>query len=142
MFEWHGWAVVVPSPGAEDDEDADNRSVGILSAVQKYLDEQAPVVNEVLDWRWQNGQMHVWVAGCHNHPTTKPHDVLTRISLLAPAATGCFTRSITVSMTTGRAECCDEAPSRSRSRKHFRPTWAQSRTRIPAPARGWFMARR
>ena len=88
VFEWHGWAVVVASPGVEDDEDADNRSTGILSAVQEYLNGQAPVVDEVLDWRWQNGQMHVWVAGCHNHPTMEPHDVLTRIGLLAPGSYG------------------------------------------------------
>ena len=88
MFEWHGWAVVVPSPGTEDDEDADSRATEILSAVQEYLNEQTPVANEVLDWRWQNGQMHVWVAGCHNHPTVTPQDVLTRIGLLAPGSYG------------------------------------------------------
>ncbi|MGH3478798.1 MAG: Imm7 family immunity protein, partial [Nocardioidaceae bacterium] len=88
MFEWHGWAVVVASPGAEDDEEADNRSTEVLSAVQGYLNGQTQVANEVLDWRWQNAQMHVWVAGCHNHPTMKPRDVFMRIGLLAPGSYG------------------------------------------------------
>lgn len=88
MFEWHGWAVVVASPGAEDDEDADDRSTEILAAVQAYLDGQATVPNELLDWRIQNGQMHVWMTGCHNHPTMTPYDVLTHIGLLAPGSYG------------------------------------------------------
>jgi hypothetical protein len=133
-FEWHGWAVVVASPGVEDDEEADIRSTNVLVAVQEYLNGQTPDVNEVLDWRWQNGQMHVWIGGCHNHPTTKPQDVLTRIGHLAPAATDCSTRSTTGSTKTGRAASCDKAPCRSRRRTPCRPTWAPSRTPNPAVA--------
>jgi hypothetical protein len=88
MFEWHGWAVIVASPEAADDKAAEARQDNVESAIQGLLDVQPSVFNEVVDCRRANGQMHVWLAGCHNHPSPEPYDLFEQIAELAPGSYG------------------------------------------------------
>jgi hypothetical protein len=86
-FEWHGWIRVVASPLADDDEVTDAAAV-VVSSVQDYLDALEPVDNEVLEWRHHNGAMHVWMAGCHNHPSPEPFTLFEHIGRMAPGSYG------------------------------------------------------
>jgi hypothetical protein len=88
MFEWHGWAVIAASPSAADDDAADTRAIQVLADVQAFLDAQSQVHNEVLDWRFVNGDMHVWIAGGHNHPTSTPHSLFQTLGDLAQGSYG------------------------------------------------------
>ena len=88
MFEWHGWAVIVASTSAADDDVADTRSRQILADVQGFLDARPQVHNEVLDWQLVNGDMHVWIAGGHNHPSSTPHSLFQTLGELAPGSYG------------------------------------------------------
>jgi hypothetical protein len=88
MFEWHGWAVIVASPGTADDEATDARQDIAEAAIQRLFDGRPPVVNEVADCRQANGQMHVWLAGCHNHPSPAPYELFEQIGHLAPGSYG------------------------------------------------------
>jgi hypothetical protein len=56
--------------------------------MQGFLDAQPQVHNEVLDWRLVNGDMHVWIAGGHNHPSSTPHSLFQTLGELAPGSYG------------------------------------------------------
>ena len=87
MFEWHGWAVVVASAAADDDEVSDARGRRIQEEALALLESVPAVANEVLDWRHVNGQLHVWLAGAHNHPDSSAQDLF---ESLARVATGSY----------------------------------------------------
>jgi hypothetical protein len=57
LFEWHGWATIVASPGTEDDESAEARQRAAEDEVTRLATTDVP--NETVDVRWANGSLHL-----------------------------------------------------------------------------------
>jgi hypothetical protein len=88
VFEWHGWAAIVASPGAEDDAAAEARQRDAEALVARVIADAAGVANETLDVRWANGSVHVWVAGSHNHRDEAVIGLFRSIAEAAPGSYG------------------------------------------------------
>jgi hypothetical protein len=88
VFEWHGWATIVASPGVEDDAAAQARQRDAEARVARVIAGAAGVTNETLDLRSANGSVHVWLAGSHNHRDETVIGLFRSIALLAPGSYG------------------------------------------------------
>jgi hypothetical protein len=89
VFEWHGWATIVASPGAEDDAAAEAHQPcrDEEARVARVIAGAAGVANETLDVRSANGSVHVWLAGSHNH---RDETVIGLFRSIAEAAPGSY----------------------------------------------------
>jgi hypothetical protein len=58
VFEWHGWATIVASPGAEDAA-AEAQQRDAEAQVARVIAGAAGVANETLDFRSANGSVHI-----------------------------------------------------------------------------------
>jgi hypothetical protein len=87
VFEWHGWAAIVASPGADDDAAAEARQRDAEARVARAIADAAGVANETLDVRSANGSVHVWLAGSHNH---RDETVIGLFRSIAEAAPGSY----------------------------------------------------
>jgi hypothetical protein len=87
VFEWHGWATIVASPGAEDDAAAEAHQRHGETRVAQLVADAAGVPNETLDLRPANGSLHLWLAGSHNH---RDESVTGLFRLIAKAAPGSY----------------------------------------------------
>lgn len=88
MFEWHGWAAIVASPGVEDDAAAEAHQRDAEARVAHVVAGAAGVANETLDLRSANGSLHLWLAGSHNHRDETVIDVFRSIAEAAPGSYG------------------------------------------------------
>jgi hypothetical protein len=88
VFEWHGWATIVASPGAEDDPAAEARQRDAEARVARVIAGAAGVANETLDLRSANGSVHLWLAGSHNHRDETVTDLFRSIAKAAPGSDG------------------------------------------------------
>jgi immunity protein 7 of polymorphic toxin system len=88
VFEWHGWATIVASPGTEDSETAEARQRDAEDWVARVIAGAAGVANETLDLRRANGRVHVWLAGSHNHRDETVIDLFRSIAKAAPGSYG------------------------------------------------------
>ena len=88
MFEWHGWATIVASPGTEDDEAAEERQRAAEARTAQLVRDAAGVANETLDLRAANGRLHLWLAGSHNHRDETVIDVYRAVARAAPGSYG------------------------------------------------------
>lgn len=88
MFEWHGWATIVASPGAEDDEAADAAQRAAEARVAQLLAGAAGAVSGTLDLRPANGRLHVWLAGSRNHRDDTAAGLFGSIAAAAPGSYG------------------------------------------------------
>jgi hypothetical protein len=88
VFEWHGWATIVASPGAEDDAAAEANQRDAEARVARVIAGAAGVANETLDLRSANGRIHVWLAGSHNHRDETVTEVFRSIAEAAPGSYG------------------------------------------------------
>jgi hypothetical protein len=88
VFEWHGWAAIVASPGAEDDAAAEARQRDAEARVARVIADAAGVANETLDVRSANGRVHVWLAGSHNHRDETLTGLFRSIAEAAPGSYG------------------------------------------------------
>ena len=88
MFEWHGWATIVASPGAEDDAAAEARQRDAEALVARVIEGAAGVANETLDVRSANGSVHIWMAGSHNHRDETVTGLFRSIAEAAPGSYG------------------------------------------------------
>ena len=87
MFEWHGWATIVASPGTDDDAAAEAHQRDAEAWVARAIADAAGVANETLDLRPANGSVHVWLAGSHNH---RDETVIGLFRSIAEAAPGSY----------------------------------------------------
>lgn len=87
MFEWHGWATIVASPGTEDDAAAEAHQRDAEARVARAIADAEGVANETLDLRSANGSVHVWLAGSHNH---RDETVIGLFRSIAEAAPGSY----------------------------------------------------
>ncbi|MFI7065065.1 Imm7 family immunity protein [Kribbella sp. NPDC050124] len=87
MYEWHGWATIVASPGTEDDEAADARQRAAEAEVGDLV-AAAGAVNETVDLRRANGSLHLWLAGAHNHRDDGVVELFAKVAQLAPGSYG------------------------------------------------------
>jgi hypothetical protein len=88
VFEWHGWATIVASPGVEDDAVAEARQRAAEAWVAQVVAGAAGVANETLDLRSANGSLHLWLAGSHNHRDETVIDLFRSIAEAAPGSYG------------------------------------------------------
>lgn len=88
MFEWHGWATIVASPGTEDDTAAEAHQQDAEARVARAIADAAGVANETLDLRSANGSVHVWLAGSHNHRDETVIGLFRSIAVAAPGSYG------------------------------------------------------
>ena len=88
VFEWHGWATIVASPGTEDDAAAEARQREAEAWVAQIVAGAAGVTNETLDLRSANGSLHLWLAGSHNHRDEAVIDLFRSIAEGAPGSYG------------------------------------------------------
>jgi Immunity protein 7 len=88
VFEWHGWATVVASPGVEDDAVAEARQREADARVERLVAGAAGVANETRDLRSANGRLHVWLAGAHNHRAETVIGLFRSIAEAAPGSYG------------------------------------------------------
>jgi hypothetical protein len=88
VFEWHGWATIVASPGAADDAAAEARQRDAEARVARVIAAAAGVANETLDLRPANGSVHVWLAGWHNHRDEAVIGLFRSIAQAAPGSYG------------------------------------------------------
>ena len=88
MFEWHGWATIVASPGAEDDAAAEARQRDAEALVAQLIADAAGAANETLDLRPANGSVHLWLAGSHNHRDETVIGLFCSIARAAPGSYG------------------------------------------------------
>jgi hypothetical protein len=79
---------VVASAAADDDDVSDARARRTQAEVLALLASVPKVANEVLDWRHVNGQLHVWLAGAHNHPDSSAQVLFESLARLAPGSYG------------------------------------------------------
>jgi hypothetical protein len=87
-FEWHGWATILASPGAEDDAAAEARQRAAEGRIARVIAGAAGVANETLDLRSANGCVHLWLAGSHNHRDETVTDLFRSIAKAAPGSYG------------------------------------------------------
>ena len=88
MFQWHGWATIVASPGADDDAEAEARQRDAEARVARVIADAAGVANETLDLRPANGSVHLWLAGSHNHRDETVTGLFRSIAEAAPGSRG------------------------------------------------------
>jgi hypothetical protein len=88
VFEWHGWATIVASPGAEDDAAAAAHQQDVEAQVARAIADAAGVADETLDVRSANGRVHVWLAGSHNHRDETVIGLFRSIAEIAPGSYG------------------------------------------------------
>ena len=88
VFEWHGWATIVASPGAEDDAAAEANQRAAEARVARVIAGAAGVANETLDLRSANGSVHLWLAGSHNHRDETVTALFRSIAKAAPGSYG------------------------------------------------------
>jgi hypothetical protein len=88
MFEWHGWATIVASAGAEDDVQAEAQQRVVEAQVAQAVADAEDVPNETLDLRRANGSLHLWLAGSHNHRSETVIDLFRAVARLAPGSYG------------------------------------------------------
>jgi hypothetical protein len=88
VFEWHGWATIVASPGVEDDAAAETRQREAEARVAQVVAGAAGVANETADVRPANGRLHVWLAGAHNHRAETVIGLFRSIAEAAPGSYG------------------------------------------------------
>ena len=100
MFEWHGWATIVASPGAEDDAivEVHQRDAKLGS---RESSRAAGIANETLDLHPANGSFHIWLARSHNHRDEPVTDLFRSIAKAAPGSYGVMSSSMTTSHTRG-----------------------------------------
>lgn len=87
VFERHGWATIVASPGTEDDAAAEAHQRDAEARVARAIADAAGAANETLDLRSANGGVHVWLAGSHNH---RDETVIGLFRSIAEAAPGSY----------------------------------------------------
>jgi hypothetical protein len=58
VFQWHGWATVVASPGVEYDAAAEAHQLDAEARVARLIAGVAGVANETVDLRSANGNVH------------------------------------------------------------------------------------
>ncbi len=88
VFEWHRWATIVASSGAEDDAAAEAHQRDAEAGVARVIAGAAGVANETLDLRSANGSVHVWLAGSHNHRAETVIGLFRSIAEAAPGSYG------------------------------------------------------
>jgi hypothetical protein len=88
VLEWHGWATIVASPGAEDDPAAEAHQRDAEARVARVIAGAAGVANETLDLRSANGSVHLWLAGSHNHRDEVVTELFRSIAKAAPGSYG------------------------------------------------------
>jgi hypothetical protein len=88
VFEWHGWATIVASPGTEDDAAAEAHQRDAEARVARVIAGAAGAANETLDLRSANGSVHVWLAGSHNHRDEAVTGLFRSIAEAAPGSYG------------------------------------------------------
>jgi hypothetical protein len=88
VFEWHGWATIVASPGAGDDAAAEAGQRDAEAQVAQLIAGAAGVANETLDLRSANGSTHLWLAGSHNHRDEAVTGLFRSIAKAAPGSYG------------------------------------------------------
>jgi hypothetical protein len=88
VFEWHGWATIVASPGTEDDTAVEAHQRDAEARVARVIAGAAGVANETLDLRSANGSVHVWLAGSHNHRDETVIGLFRSIAEIAPGSYG------------------------------------------------------
>jgi hypothetical protein len=88
MFESHGWATIVASPGPEDDRAAEARQRETEAQLRTVIAEVARVDNETVDLRVANGELHLWLAGSHNHRSPSVVELFRSIAGIAPGSYG------------------------------------------------------
>jgi hypothetical protein len=86
LFEWHGWATIVASPGVEDDEAADERQRAAEAEVTRLA--TTGVHNETVDVRRANGSLHLWLAGSHNRRDDSVVELFANVARIAPGSYG------------------------------------------------------
>ncbi|MHA3703126.1 Imm7 family immunity protein [Jatrophihabitans sp. YIM 134969] len=67
MFEWHGWATIRAGAASDDDDAVDAAQRRAEAEVRAMVETFAGDRNEVFDLRNANGELHLWLAGNHNH---------------------------------------------------------------------------
>jgi hypothetical protein len=67
VFEWHGRATIVASPGTGDDASAEAHQRDAEARVARAIADAAGAASETLALRPANGSVHVWLAGSHDH---------------------------------------------------------------------------
>ncbi|QKS45332.1 hypothetical protein HUB94_13595 [Paenibacillus cellulosilyticus] len=85
MFEFHGWAVILDSPGEEG-----SGASSIYDRVTQYVELLKPNT-DVLELKAINRQYHLWLSGLNNHePTSKydPVEIMQTIGVMAPGSYG------------------------------------------------------
>ena len=83
MFEFHGWATIRDSAGYDSDTEV---TASTVRAIQSLIEAENRS-NHTADMRWANGELHVWLAGFHNH---KDDTVLRAYSRIAEIASGSY----------------------------------------------------
>jgi hypothetical protein len=96
MFEWHGWATIRTTPAVAEYQDLATDATVI--AVTQLVDETEGVFDETVDLRWANGDLHLWLAGCHNRP---PLELLSFYEAVAETAPGSYGVLYTLDHDTG-----------------------------------------
>lgn len=64
MFEWHGWATIRTTPEVMTFENG--TTADTVHAVTGLVEQAQGIENEIVDLRWVNGDLHLWLAGAHN----------------------------------------------------------------------------
>ncbi len=85
MYEWHGWATLRKTPEVDYNDGLDE---AVLSRIRALLEESDKVSNETAKLTNANGEWHVWLAGCHNHPSSAIVDLFLGIAKAAPGSYG------------------------------------------------------
>ena len=88
MFEWHGWATIVASPGVGDDAQAEARQRDAEQQVARAISEAGGISNETLDLRNANGLTHVWLTGARNHRQDAVIEFFRLVAVTAPGSYG------------------------------------------------------
>jgi hypothetical protein len=88
VFQWHGWATIVASPGSEDNAAAEARQRDAEARVARVIAGAGGVANETLDLRSANGSVHLWLAGSHNHRDETVTGLFRSIAEAAPGSYG------------------------------------------------------
>src|SRR5258708_38802080 len=70
VFEWHRWATIVASSGAEDDAAGEAHQRGAEAGVARGIGGAAGGAHETPDLRSGHGSVHVWAAGSP-HPRAR-----------------------------------------------------------------------
>ncbi|MQA78070.1 MAG: hypothetical protein GEV10_06265 [Streptosporangiales bacterium] len=86
MFEWHGWATIRTTPEVVDFEDSATGDT--VQAVARLVEGAQGIVNETVDLRWANGDLHLWVAGAHNHEGPRQLELYQAVAQAAPGSYG------------------------------------------------------